>query len=215
MTRSRWNAVVAAIGVALFGCSDDPAAPDAVSQGPIPHISYYDPTNGDLKYAFLGAAGDWVIDTPDEAGQIGSFTSLAFDAAGRPHISYMDSTDFVIYYIKKTAAGWERGMIDSAGYFTSLVLDGNSPHLAYYNQYNGHLGYAVKVGDVWTPETADGGASMGDYCSLELDADGEPHITHFTRSATAIKYATKTAGIWMNETIDDIGSVGGVWPAGS
>ena len=53
-----------------------------------PHISYYDVTNGDLKYAFFDTA--WHIETVDTNGDAGKFTSLALDADSKPHISYYD-----------------------------------------------------------------------------------------------------------------------------
>ena len=54
-----------------------------------PHISYYDETNDDLKYAaFDGSA--WRIEAVETAGGVGTCTSLALDVAGRPHISYYD-----------------------------------------------------------------------------------------------------------------------------
>jgi hypothetical protein len=56
-----------------------------------PHISYYDYSNDDLKYArYDGAA--WQIETVDSDGMVGTYTSLVLDAAGWPHISYRDAT---------------------------------------------------------------------------------------------------------------------------
>lgn len=67
-----------------------------------PHISYYDPVNGDLKYAYL-LAGKWTIETVDSAGDVGAFTSLALDKDGYPHISYYDRSDGDLKYAYLTA----------------------------------------------------------------------------------------------------------------
>ncbi|WP_218185273.1 BNR repeat-containing protein [Methanogenium cariaci] len=48
-----------------------------------PHISYYDFTKGDLKYAFWN--GDvWENTTVDSEEYVGSYTSLALDTTGAP-----------------------------------------------------------------------------------------------------------------------------------
>ena len=51
-----------------------------------PHISYWDYTNADLKYAYKDASG-WHIETVDYVGYVGAYTSLALDSADHPHIS--------------------------------------------------------------------------------------------------------------------------------
>jgi hypothetical protein len=62
-----------------------------------PHISYYDYTNGDLKYAkWTGTA--WINQTVDSTGDVGADTSLALDSSGNPHISYLDYTNLDLKY---------------------------------------------------------------------------------------------------------------------
>jgi hypothetical protein len=61
------------------------------------HISYYDGTNGDLKYArFDGAV--WIIQTIETEGDVGTRTSLELDQASCPHISYRDVTNQALKY---------------------------------------------------------------------------------------------------------------------
>ena len=63
------------------------------------HISYYDRTNGDLKYAFLsGTTGTWDIQILDgdtsslgnggTLGDVGLYTSITLDILNNPYISY-------------------------------------------------------------------------------------------------------------------------------
>jgi hypothetical protein len=63
----------------------------ALDSNNFPHISYYDATNKDLKYAhWTGTA--WDIQTVDSGeyawASVGGSSSLALDSADRPHISY-------------------------------------------------------------------------------------------------------------------------------
>jgi hypothetical protein len=53
----------------------------------LPHISYLDLTNDDLKYTHFDGS-IWLTEAVDSARDVGYHTSLALDTAGRPHISY-------------------------------------------------------------------------------------------------------------------------------
>jgi hypothetical protein len=77
---------------------------DATSR---PHISYclcdiLSRQCDDLKYAYFDGTS-WLSETvdagdPPGAGWVGSHTSLALDANGHPHISYMDGTNHDLKY---------------------------------------------------------------------------------------------------------------------
>ena len=63
-----------------------------------PAISYYDKTNGNLKLAWdMNDNGDFTdtgeIIIVDSAGDVGEYTSLAFDTSGGPAISYYDASN--------------------------------------------------------------------------------------------------------------------------
>ena len=64
-----------------------------------PHISYYDYTNGDLKYTRWDGS-TWQIETVDSTGDVGSYTSLALDKDNNPHISYYDSPNGYLKYAR-------------------------------------------------------------------------------------------------------------------
>lgn len=66
-----------------------------------PHISYFDATHYDLKYAYRTGSG-WNIQTVDSYD--GRYTSLALDSAGNPHISYYAAG---LRYARWTESGWE------------------------------------------------------------------------------------------------------------
>jgi hypothetical protein len=54
------------------------------------HISYYDATNGDLKYAYYNGT-PWEINTLVSEGDVGSHCSLTLDLFGNPHITFHDA----------------------------------------------------------------------------------------------------------------------------
>jgi hypothetical protein len=115
-----------------------------------PHISYYDITNGDLKYAKWNGS-TWSIQTVDSAGNVGEyFTSLALDSNGYPSISYNDATNGDLKYAKWNGSTWSIQTVDEAGVVgASLALDSSgNPHISYYDGTNGDLKYAVGQGVV-------------------------------------------------------------------
>jgi hypothetical protein len=116
-----------------------------------PHISYFDETNDNLKYAYLDGVAGWQIETvdtgdPTGAGDVGRYSSLALDADNRPHISYYDSINMNLKYAYSDGSSWHLQTADSTGIvgqYTSLVLDAdNHPHISYYDLTNDDLGYA-------------------------------------------------------------------------
>ncbi len=59
----------------------------AAAQGGTLHISYYDRTDGRLKYARRDA-GEWTTHVVDEDGDVGRYSSIALTQAGVPTIAY-------------------------------------------------------------------------------------------------------------------------------
>ena len=63
----------------------------AVDNNQISHVSYYDATNGDLKYA-VRQGGNWSSEVVDSVGDVGQYSSIALTVNGEPGISYYDKT---------------------------------------------------------------------------------------------------------------------------
>ncbi len=182
-----------------------------------PHVSYYDDTTDDLKYA-RKSGGVWTIETADgSANFVGVYTSLALDASGNPHVSYQDNTTDDLKYARKSGGVWTietaDGSANFVGSYTSLALDASgNPHVSYYDNTTGNLKYARKSGGVWTLETADGSANdVGYYTSLALDASGNPHVSYHDATTSDLKYARKSLGVWTLETADGSANIVGVW----
>ena len=176
-----------------------------------PHISYYDATNGDLKYAkWNGAASTWAIQSVDGAGDVGQYLSLQLDSAGNPHISYYDSTNGDLKYAKWNGAAWAIQTVDSAGnvgYSTSLQLDSaGNPHISYYDGTNGDLKYATWNGatSTWAIQSVDSAGNVGFFSSLRIDSAGNPHISYNDGTNGDLKYAkwNGTTSTWAIQSVD-------------
>jgi hypothetical protein len=77
----------------------------------------------------------------------GTYSSIAVDNAGRPHISYYDSaSDDLKYAYQNEAGGWYIYTVDSSGnvgQYTDLVLDSSDrPYISYYDVTNNALKFA-------------------------------------------------------------------------
>ena len=70
----------------------------------VSHITYYAKSTGDLRYAaFNPSAGQPpIIQTVDSAGDVGTWTSIALDRYGRPHIAYRDGGNGHLKYATAT-----------------------------------------------------------------------------------------------------------------
>jgi hypothetical protein len=154
----------------------------------IPHISYHG--NGNLKHAWLSNT-TWLSETVDS---VGSYTSLALDSHGQPHISYCDDTNCDLKYAWLSGTTWLSMTVDSEGtvgrWSTSLALDSSdNPHISYFDETNGHLKWARSNGTVWIIQTVDDEGNVGRWSSLALDQIDCPHISYADDTNLDLKYA--------------------------
>ncbi|MCB1208644.1 MAG: choice-of-anchor D domain-containing protein, partial [Verrucomicrobiales bacterium] len=192
-----------------------------------PAISYYDVTNGDLKYVIANDASASTWGTPvtvDATGDVGQYTSLAV-VDGKPAISYYDVTNGDLkYVIANDASGSTWGTpisldtaINSGQYASLAVVDGN-PAISYHDFDNGDLKYVrantasgTLVGDWGTPQTLDSTGIVGQFTSL-LVVNGNPAISYYYPNNADLKYvrADDASGTsWgAQQTLDSTGIVG-------
>jgi hypothetical protein len=202
-----------------------------------PAISYYDARNLCLRLA-TRVNGVWTTETvdgaqnasdtqadveraaragknPEPAGDVpnvGLYSSLAIDAAGRPHISYQDVTNGDLKYAVRQDGAWRITVVDApgdVGEHTSLRLDaaGNA-RIGYYDLQNGALKLASERSAGWDVETVDATGDVGAYASLALDTQGEPHISYLDAGHHTLRYAARQSGVWMLQTVDARGRNG-------
>jgi len=172
--------------------------------------------------AFVGAAPslEWDIQTVDSEGFVGSYSSMALDSSGNPHISYRDNTNKALKYARWNGNTWEIQTVDgdwggSGGASMALDSSGN-PHISYYDAADLALKYARWTGSSWDIQTVDsewhgGGVyAMGEGVSMALDSSGNPHISYCARTFGTgdLKYARWTGSSWDIQTVDSEGVVG-------
>ncbi|MHB9036143.1 MAG: Ig-like domain-containing protein, partial [Armatimonadota bacterium] len=198
-----------------------------LDSGDNPHISYYDLTNTDLKYAYW-KNGAWHIQRVDgfasSTDKVGQYSSLALDSSGKPRIAYYDETNKDLLYAEGSAADNPTWTISSTpvdstgdvGQYTSLALDSTGkPRISYYDKTNTNLKYAegsAATSPVWTPSNVDSGANdLGQYSSLALDSTGKPHIAYYDATGKDLKYAegsAATSPTWTKSTVESANMVG-------
>ncbi len=155
----------------------------------------------------------------DDTGGAGFGTSLALDAAGNPHISYLAEGSYDLKYAHWTGTAWDIQTVDSAGLvgmYSSLKLDSaGRPHISYCTYLPNSadcddLKYARWTGSAWAVETVDSGGSgaaadhVGKDTSLALDAADNPHISYVDQTHYNLKYARWTGTSWAIENVNDL-----------
>ncbi|MBK8092628.1 MAG: hypothetical protein IPK32_11775 [Verrucomicrobiaceae bacterium] len=192
-----------------------------------PAISYYDVSNGDLKYMRALDANGTIWGAPvtvDSIGDVGRHTSLAV-VSGAPAISYYDATNRDLKFIRAndaTGTTWSSQfsirVIDSTnneGQFTSLAVVNGNPAISYHDVTNGDLNYVRATntsGKTWgAPLTLDSTGLVGLDTSLAV-VNGNPAISYHDFTNSDLKYvrATDASGTtWGTSlTLDSTGSVG-------
>ncbi|MDP3565000.1 MAG: PKD domain-containing protein [Methanoregula sp.] len=191
----------------------------------IPWISYYDATNGNLKYAFLNAGG-WNIDTADNsASDVGQYSSLRIRSGPLDTItiSYYDKTNGVLKLAYNSGSGWNTATVDTVGDVgkgTSIAVGSspNPPRISYYDTTSSTLKYANYSYSSGTASlatlgsSAGGGGGGGAFTSLAPDSSGNPRISYFG-AAGGLQYAScdgvcSNPADWSTTTVDSNGLAG-------
>jgi hypothetical protein len=166
------------------------------------HISYLDKSEG-LKYA-TNVNGLWEVFNVDEEENVGWNTSIVIDSNNTVHISYSDPSLIIdppgngyLKYATNKSGTWTTQVIDDddAGAFTGIAVDSQDYlHISYCTSdgRRGRLMYTTNTSGSWTKETADEDElSVGVYCAIDVDPNGNPHIAHYDYINQDVRYSTQ------------------------
>jgi hypothetical protein len=171
-------------------------------------------------------AGASVITTVDNAGLVGSYSSIAIGVDGLPVISYYDGTlgDLKVAHCGNSACSAANTvtMVDNSasivGLYTSIAIGFDGFPVISYRDQPGHAlkvahcgNAACTAGNTLTTVDAPGN-DVGLYTSIAIGNDGFPIVSYYDQTATALKVAhcgnaSCTAGNTVT-VVDDTGNVG-------
>ncbi len=156
--------------------------------------------------------GGWKVFTvPVQAGEkVLTRQSLALDANGNPHIVFGAGG---LQYASLSAAGeWTIQTLDAseaAGNYPSITLSpAGFPQVAYFDQKNEDLRFAVLENEIWTTEIVDSKGAVGLFTSIASDKNNQPAIAYFDDNNDNLKIAQKIDNAWGSRLVDSKGVVG-------
>jgi hypothetical protein len=171
------------------------------------HLSYWDVTDGDLKFAYRSGTV-FVISTVDSLGIVGEFSSIDLGPGNSVHISYYDRSNGDLKLASSTdKINWAISTVDGTGdvgLYTSLAVgDDGRQHISYYDATNGDLKYAAKNAEgTWNLLAAASGGNEGAWTSLALDAAGQPLISFMDLDGQQLKFAQRVGGSLVTSVVD-------------
>lgn len=176
----------------------------------IPHISYFDATNTALKYARWNSnSSSWVIETVDNAGDVGMYTSITLDGFNNPMISYYDGTGGDLKFAKKKGGSWEVIKVDASTYnvgeFSSITTNSNGePLISYYDATDGDLMLAEwsEHTGTWKKSLVDENGDVGKYSRIIYYGE-TLLLVYYDDTRANPRWLMKTGNIWRGGTIGE------------
>ncbi len=182
-------------------------------------ISYYDQTNGDLKYASISGSTT-TAKTIYQDGNIGFYTSIAINKSNnKPGIVYGDFTYNTLNYTYLNAENkWIASVINNDYYFgsnlglnTSLSINGfGEPAISYRDLNANALKYARYLPFSWELGYVDSVISDGQYSSTIWIDDYRQAIALYDQIQGDLVYAVwnPVSQTWDSQKVDTVGDVG-------
>lgn len=122
---------------------------DCTLRGNELHVSYYDATNENVKYAYYNFASEESrVEVVDTDGVVGQGTSIVLDSSNIPTIAYYDATNNDLKLAVRTQGqGWRKARVDLKGvvgtYPSMVALDNGQVGISYRDFSRRALKFAV------------------------------------------------------------------------
>jgi hypothetical protein len=143
---ARWNGVFFDIQTVDNGGGTNRVGYDcdiAIDNTGMAHISYFDATSQDLKYARQTGINTWNISVVDSVGNVGGESSIAVDASNNPCIFYTDTTNSRCKWAHWNGAVWEIEIVGTGRFAGDIAIDSlGRSHVAYTITNFGFIRYA-------------------------------------------------------------------------
>jgi hypothetical protein len=181
------------------------------------HIVYEDWSRGYLRYAYYDGI-DWQtarVDYETDSLETGTYSSLALDQDGYPHIGYYNAKYESLRHIYKTSprtwvSNRPRYSPADVGRYTSLAIDGYGyVHVSAYDATNNDLVCAYQDACRWNEMTLrTTNVDDGLYTSLDVTDDGEAYISYYDARFGDLYIANFNHADYHTDKLDDTGDVG-------
>ncbi len=190
----------------------------ALSSTQFPLIAYAAGAFGDARLAIKNGPF-WQYEIVDSSVNA-TFTDIAVSDLDTIHYVFYDENRNCLRYQSRHLNGtaWASDSIDcdtlKVGQWPSLVLDGEVPHVAYYDDTGLQLKYAFRdpLTRIWEIDTVYTRipSGVGKFCSLKLNSAGLPKIAFLDEQNTAVVLSEKNAAGTWEHTVVDSGQVSNI-----
>jgi len=153
----------------------------------------------------------WHIETVDQLGDVGSYSSIGVDSNDKPHIGYVDLHNRYPKYAFYSDDLWTTADVNQMGLgaqHMSLALDSNDqPHLCYKEDaFVPQLMYSFHDGQKWTFTPV--GFQLGHFLSIAVDSNDKAHITSYEYGGSLTYVGNIQGGNADVEIVDQEDNVG-------
>jgi hypothetical protein len=209
----------------------------ALIYGGLPHVFYYDASNGDLRHAWWDGA-HWRFEITDGSANAVAARHVVRDVGETPavstygiqvHVYFHDVTNGDLRHAWWDGARWNSETLDGntvdgsgrrnadLGQDATVTLYAGTPHVWYYDATGGNLRHGWWTGSLWLFETLDGNmtASSGRVAGdvgrhpTVLLYNGLPQVWYHDASGGALRHAWWTGAAWNYEDLDGFGGFSG------